>query len=128
MNEFENFNIEQFVAQVNKDRKEREIFWNSELCLKMINDFIKTNKSLNDEFFLYFPEEVKQTYNWNEVSNEDIRKFIDVMADNYIGLNKNEELKIDKNCPFENYSFTKKGVTVFIMHGQGTSITLKPSI
>lgn len=131
MNDFEEFSmkkVEEFVENFNENKQEMEIFWNSQLCQKMISEFLEINKTLNEEFFLYFPEEVKNIYNWNYLSNRDIQNFIEVMSDTSIGLTENSEIKIDENCPFENYSMVKRGIEIFVMHGQGTSITIKPEI
>lgn len=125
-----NMDMDEFVNELIEARNTKkaiyQAFWDSPLCTTMINDMLRVNQGFNAETFAYFPEDIKSLYNWHNISNEEIDTFINVMADDSIGVDKTVELEEDDDCMFDNYSFNKKGITVFIMHGQGTSINLTP--
>lgn len=125
-----NLDIDSMVKEFNtKKEKEDQLklsFWNDPLCEKMIGDMIQANKGFDEEEFAYFPEQVKSKFGWENLTNEQIHLFIDVMYDCQLGLPDNFEPTVDEQCPFENYSFVKKGIHVFVMYGQGVAIILKP--
>lgn len=120
----ENFALEYEQEQAQK-RKDREIFWNGSLCKKMIADMINFNQKFDSETFAYHPEKVKSQYGWENIANENIDLFMNVMCDSTIGVLENQTK--DKDCMFDNRNFVKSGIHVFIMSGQGTFIRLSPS-
>lgn len=122
--DMEKFALEYEQKQVQK-RKEKEIFWNSELCKKMIADMIKVNQDFDSETLAYQPEKVKSQYEWGDIDNGDINLFMNVMCDSTIGIIENEGE--DEECMFDNRSFVKSGIHVFMMSGQGTFIRLSPN-
>lgn len=113
--------------EARKLREEKEeLFWNSDLCETMIQDMIKVNQGFDEETFSYFPDKVKAHFGWENISNEDIEQFINVMADSTIGVPPNTEHETDEDCMFDNSNFVKRGINVFVMYGQGRAVSLTP--
>src|SRR5579875_1635900 len=118
---------EEFMASLQQEREKKELFWNSSLCETMIQDMIKVNQGFDEETFSYFPNKVKAQFGWDAISNDDIQQFINVMADSTLGLPENLEPEVDEDCMFDNSTFVKRGISVFVMYGQGRAVRLSPA-
>jgi hypothetical protein len=116
----------EFAEERQKETEQREAFWNSTLCHTMIEDMKRVNQGFDAEGFSYFPEQIKSRFGWENISDDDINQFINVMSDSLLGIDEKIEQEIDEDCIFDNYSFIKKGIVISIMHGQGTAIYLAP--
>lgn len=112
----------EMVERVQQRRKVKEQFFCSGLFNCMMRDMLNKGGVLDSECFAYFPETVRSHFGWHDISDKDIKMFINVMHDRYIGEIKNS--RSDENCPFVNYTFEKCGITVDVIIGQGTSVSL----
>lgn len=125
-----NIDMDKFAREFMEARKlaeeKKEFFWNSALCESMIQDMIKVNQGFDEETFSYFPDKVKAQFGWENISNDDIQQFINVMADSTIGVSPNTEPETDDDCMFDNSNFVKRGIDVFVMYGQGRAVRLSP--
>lgn len=111
-------------------------FWNGELCQKMIQDVLTANTGFDSEGFAYFPEKIRATFGWADVSTEEIELFINTMAHQFIGLppgyvyvspdESSEEDGEDEDYDVSSYSHVKGGVLVSVLHGQGCIVILQP--
>lgn len=117
---------EEFAQEMRQKTQARIAFWNSPLCERMIADMIAAKNGFDEETFSYFPEKVKEQYGWQCISNDDIAQFINVMVDSSLGMPEDFEPEEDEDCYFDNMEFVKKGIHVFVMHGQGRAVSLTP--
>lgn len=118
--------MNEFMEARKLREEKKELFWNSELCETMAQDMVKANQGFDEETFSYFPDKVKAQFGWENISNEDIQQFINVMADSTIGVPSNTEPETDEECMFDNSNFVKRGIDVFVMYGQGRAVRLTP--
>ena len=125
-----NIDMDKFAKEFMEERKlaeeKKELFWNSELCEAMIQDMIKVNQGFDEETFSYFPDKIKAQFGWENISNDDIQQFINVMADSSIGVPPTTPPEVDDDCMFDNSNFVKRGINVFVMYGQGRAVSLSP--
>ena len=117
---------EEYEAQCRQNIAAKEAFWDSSLCLRMIYDMITCKKEFDSDMFGYQSDKVREQYGWNDISTDDIDMFINVMSCQRLGMPENFNPEEDDDCMFENSSFVKKGIHVFMMSGQGTFIRFTP--
>lgn len=115
--------VEQFAADMKKKKEERIAFFQSDVCKRMIGDIIShPTVPLNCDDAHYFLEQTQARYGWNDLSKEQINKFVEVMSD---GEAAEAFLDCpDEENPFDHSYHLKGGLVVFMMHGQGTVSTI----
>lgn len=114
--------VEKFHADLFAKRVRRREFFTSDVCKRMIGDIIATGEPLSCESVSYLFERVQQTYGWSDLSKEQVEEFINVMSDA-----SDAEVLLDcpdDENPFDHSYHLKGGCVIFMMHGQGTVITV----
>lgn len=114
-----------FEKHLDTEEDNKKNFWASDLCSRMIADFLRVGSLLSPEDFGYFEDATKSKYGWEDISNDDVKQFFNTMQCCRIGVES--EITRDDENPFENWSFVKRGVEVRVMIGQGTSVLLSPA-
>lgn len=116
--------IKQLARELAKQKQENMAFYHSPLCQRMIDDMMRVGVVFNVDDLAYYPDRVKSTFGWGDLSIEQIRAFVDVMYSNTIGeITNYSEMNYD-DCPFYNYKFIKRDILVSVLVGQGTAITM----
>ena len=115
--------VSAFWADMAKKADDRSAFFESDLCKRMIADIIAVEPLTCDEVS-YFFEATQQRYGWADITKEQALQFIEVMSaptehDVFIDCP-------DTDNPFDHSIHLKGGVMVFMMHGQGTVVTIMP--
>lgn len=113
---------ENILRKINEKTEILNKFWLSPLCLQMIEDIKLANKGFNNEHYLYFPDKVKDTYNWHHISEDNIDLFIQVMSDRDIDSEYTEV--IEESEDFDYFTLLKQDLYVSIAYGQGCSISI----
>lgn len=113
--------VEKFAADMTKKADDRKAFFESDLCKRMIADVIATEPLTCSEVS-YFFEATAARNGWGDISKEQVQMFISVMsdasdADAFIDCP-------DDDNPFDHSLHLKGGLMVFMMHGQGTVVTI----
>ncbi|MNC22184.1 hypothetical protein D3C75_701780 [compost metagenome] len=113
--------VEKFRADMIAKAERRREFFASDVCKRMIGDIIATEPLTCGEVS-YFFERVQQTYGWSDITKEQALLFIEVIsdasdADAFIDCP-------DDDNPFDHSHHLKGGLMVFMMHGQGTVVTI----
>lgn len=115
--------VAKFHKRIKEDMERKEAFFKSDLCKRMIDDIKFTVPSvLDSEDVSYFYERVQQHFGWKDITKEQALEFIDAMswtvgADAFIDCP-------DESNPFSHSYHLKCGVIVFMMHGQGTHVSI----
>lgn len=104
-----------------KENKER-LFRASALFLKMVSDIFDSNYILDEEYWSYNKDKVKKELGWEDISNEDIKMFFECMSK--MDGNYDRPPYSDTSKKFNNVTLYKNRLKVFMMFGQGTSITI----
>lgn len=117
--------VAKFQARIKDDMDRKAAFFESDLCKRMISD-IKANVDdvLDCEEVSYFYDRVQQRFGWTDITKEQVEEFINAMswtvgADAFID-------GPDEENPFSHSYHLKGGVMIFMMHGQGTHISIMP--
>ncbi len=110
------------LDRLNEDIKRKKEFIESNLFKKMCSDIIQANETISNENFMYETEiPTKTKLHWLDLKDDQIEQFFSAMC--YIN---DVDFDIDEDCPFDNYIYTRNGLQVTLMYGQGTLITLTP--
>ena len=81
-------------------------------------------RAVDDEALAYFPEKTKASLGWEFATKEDIRHFIDIVANPDADTVEPGSLTNDAECTFDNCTFRHYGVNVWMMFGQGTAVSI----
>lgn len=114
--------VEKFRADMIAKTERRREFFASDVCKRMIGDIISTGEPLSCGEVSYFFERVQQTYGWSDLTKEQVEEFVSVMSD----ASDAEALLDcpDDENPFDHSYHLKGGCVIFMMHGQGTVVTV----
>lgn len=114
--------MNRFMEERRVREEERAAFAASETFLKMVSTF-KANAadlSVDSEDIAYFPERVREQMGWLFASAADLKAFISEFSNP--DPTAETPVSTDDECPFDNSSFVKHGLSVFVMSGQGTIV------
>ena len=114
------------VAQFREKEKLRREFYTSEKCEHIIQRILATNQGIESDDPFYHAEEIIKTFGFEDVSLDDFNFFFNVMCDPHIGAEDITDSAEDKDNPFPNFHHNKRGLSVYVMIGQGTSIFVSP--
>jgi hypothetical protein len=116
------------ISEIHKDKPVfKKPLYGSETFEKMVNDIIKNNFILNHVDFLNTPNKIKNILDWHHINDEKIQKFFDILSNkDYIKYPIDKETKINEECPWENYTYYRNGLEIFIMFGYGSFISISP--
>lgn len=112
------------VSEIIKRKDKKIAFYQSPLKKRMVQDIIRVGKGFDSEQLAYFPEKVKKLFGWQDISNDDINLFLDVMSCEEIDTNTTPTY--NENSPFFNYTLQRDGLSIYLVSGQGTIISVEP--
>jgi hypothetical protein len=108
------------------DKAERE-FYASDKCQHIIDRIIANNEGIDNEEVSYFYKKTCKRFGFKNITEDDFQLFFNVMSSPRIGKEDITEVSEDDDNPFPNYNHTKRGCYVYVMSGQGTSISVHPA-
>lgn len=112
--------LDLLIQALKLDAENARLFLQSEQCKSMCNDIVTHNTCINNEYFAYYPDRLKEELGWVDKSYEDIKLFFQAMS-RTDGL----KIEVDDDCPFDNVMFTRHGVLINVLSGQGTLVTIQ---
>lgn len=81
-------------------------------------------RAADQEECAYFPDRVRKRLDWDFASDEDLKRFFDLVGDVYAPTVVAGSVKRDTECPFESFTFEHFGLIVHVLIGQGSMITV----
>lgn len=111
--------INMLVAKLEESFKKEAEYLESDVCIDMCNDITRLNTRIHNNEFAFNPEDLKSRLGWTSKSDKDIEIFFQTMCNS-----KGLSTEVDVECPFENKTFTRHGVDVHVMYGQGCLISI----
>lgn len=115
--------VAKFWADMKKKKDDHLAFFEGDICKRMIGDIIDTEPLTCDEVS-YFFETTQERFGWEDLTKEQVLMFLEVMSDTG-GCDAFIDCP-DADNPFDHSIHLKGGVMVFVMHGQGTVVTIMP--
>lgn len=130
-NILKNIDIKELMIQM-KEKRETKLqletdFYNSDIFKQMVQSLKDKKARVDNESFAYFPENVRKDAGWENISESHIHLFFETISNKEVGTEFIEDLSVDEEIPFHNYSFKKNGLFVDVMDGQGRIIFVKTS-
>lgn len=111
-----------FIDKKEKEDLVKNKFFNSVLCENMVQDIISKDYSLSNEHFAYFPQDVKTSLGWSDISDDDINLFISVMSENKLFP---VDVPTQADEDYLAIDIVRRGLSISVLHGQGCSIVIR---
>lgn len=111
-----------FIDKKEKKDLVKTKFFNSPLCERMVQDIIAKDYSLSNEHFAYFPQDVKTSLGWSDISDDDINLFISVMSEDKLFP---VDVPTQADEDYLEIYIVRRGLSISVLHGQGCAIIIK---
>lgn len=112
------------VRSIIEKKEQKRAFYHSPLKKRIVSDILRVGEGFDSERLAYFSKEVKAIFGWEDISNEDLNLFLEVMSSDE--LEDNAPITYH-DSPFFSFTIQRDGLSIYLISGQGTIISVEPA-